>query len=74
MISDLLHNMESSGSYTVLPRGAVYSDRQALLLHVKALQVQGHTIASDEVVAHGERTGELRVTHFLSCAKCREGK
>lgn len=72
-MNDLLIRLERAGGVGILPRTAPYSDKKALSLHLAALKAQGHSVVADEVYEQGQVSGDLRITHYLSCGACLKG-
>lgn len=72
-MTDFLTYLELPGSRGILPCTATRQEREALSLHLAALKAQGHAIACDEIMEFGDSSGGLRVTHFLSCERCKKG-
>ena len=70
-MDNLLTHIETAGSQGILSRSATREERKALALHLTALRAAGHAIVADEVMEHGEASGDLRVFHYLSCVKCK---
>jgi hypothetical protein len=69
----LLTRLERAGGRGVLDSTATREERNALALYLIALRKQGHAIVADEVMECGELSGAIRVTHFLSCERCKKG-
>jgi hypothetical protein len=65
-----LTDLERAGGVARLAASATYSERKALALHLAALKAQGHAVSAHEVVASGERSGEMIAIHFLTCKRC----
>lgn len=70
-MSDLLTRLERPGIFVTLPRSASSEERLALALHVATMKAQGHAVTLSETIEHGEKTGDMHVTHYLTCAKCK---
>lgn len=74
MNANFLSSLEHAGAYAVLPRTAIYSEKKALEIHLAALKTAGHAVQADEVIEHGDLSGDIRIFHLLNCKKCAEEK
>lgn len=63
-----------AGSHFELSASASHEEREALVLYLQFLRGKGHALNVSESTKPGEVTGELFVTHFLSCKACRIGE
>lgn len=66
---DILTLIEQCGAHVNIAPGAV--DGQALANHLLAMRVAGHAVVADEVFTSANVSLGVRVTHYLSCRKCK---
>ena len=74
MTNTLLTSIETPGT-VIVPHN--YAQRAQLAIHIQALIAAGHAVQCDEVYEPETRPdrdthGELRITHFRSCEKCKK--